>query len=81
MTTPASADKDPVLVRFGSEVREARERAGKRMTELASEVQVSSYHLGSIERGDVRASNALYWRIATALEIDPADVLRDQAAS
>lgn len=76
MTTERS-ERDPALVAFGAAVRDARERAGKRIVELAPELDVSVDHLRSIETGKDRASNALYWRIARALELDPTPVLRE----
>lgn len=79
MTNTASADRDPVLVRFGSEVRAARERAGKRQGEFAAEIEISRQHLTNVETGRRRARAAIYWRIANALDLDPADV--EQVAS
>lgn len=77
----ANTAKDPALVQFGSEMRQRRERAGKRSVDLAAELDISDRHCGRIERGEVRASNAVYWRIAEALDIDPSNVIRDQVAS
>jgi transcriptional regulator with XRE-family HTH domain len=81
MTKAADAAKDATLVHFGSEVRLRRERAGKRRVELADELGISFRHLQRIEIGESRASNAVYWRIADALELDPSAVVREQAAS
>lgn len=81
MTKPANTAKDPALVQFGSEMRQCRERAGKRGVDLAEEIDISNRHLGRIERGEVRASNAVYWRIAQVLNIDPSNVIREQVAS
>lgn len=79
--TDTTTPKDPALIEFGSAARAAREKAGKRLVEFAGEVDVSEYHLRAIETGRDRASNAVYWRIANALELDPTPVLRDQVAS
>jgi transcriptional regulator with XRE-family HTH domain len=69
--------RDPVLTKFGVTVRGARERTGKRLVELATELEISEYHLRAIETGRDRASNAVYWRLANALGVDPAPVLKD----
>lgn len=62
-------------------MRLRRERAGKRVVDLVDEIGISDKHLGRIERGEARASNAVYWRIAKALDIDPSSVIREQVAS
>lgn len=72
MTNATSTDRDPALVRFGSEVRSARERAGKRQGEFAAEINISRQHLTNVEIGRRRARPAIYWRIANALDIAPA---------
>ena len=74
-----TAAKDPELVAFGQTVREARERAGFKAVQFAREVGLSRQHYTNIEAGLTRASNAVYWRIANALELDPKPVLRDVA--
>jgi len=79
MTTPNS-DKDQALVEFGSAARTAREKAGKRLNEFAAEIEISEYHLRSIETGRDRASNIVYWKIADALDLDPTPVLRKAAS-
>jgi transcriptional regulator with XRE-family HTH domain len=79
MTTPDSP-RDPALIEFGSKARTAREKAGKRLVDFATEIEISEYHLRSIETGRDRASNAVYWRIADALELDPNPVLRKAAS-
>lgn len=78
MTNPPSTDRDPALVRFGSEVREARERAGKRQGEFAAEIGISRQHLTNVETGRRRAAPAIYWRIANALGLDAAAVARQE---
>jgi hypothetical protein len=79
--TNASAPGDPALVQFGLEVKAARVRAGKRAGELYPELGISRAHYHAIEAGTVRASDACYWRIANALDLDPAAVVREQVAS
>lgn len=76
MTKPATV-RDPALVEFGQKVREARERAGKRLMEFAAELGVSRHTLQNIESGRAPTSNVVYWRVANALELDPTPVLRD----
>ena len=79
--TKTQAAGDPALAAFGQKVREAREKAGKGVQEFAEGVEISRFHLWAIEAGRERASNAVYWRLANALDIDPTEVLRDQVAS
>ena len=73
--------RDPALVRFGAEVRAARERTGKRQEDFAAEMDVTRKTISNVETGRARASNLLYWRIANALELDASSVVREQAAS
>jgi len=79
--TKTQAAGDPALAAFGQKVREARERAGKGVQEFADEIGISRFHIWAIESGRERASNAVYWRLAKALDIDVTEVLRDQVAS
>jgi len=79
MTTP-DRHRDPALIHFGSAARTAREKAGKRLVEFAAEIDISEYHLRSIETGRDRASNIVYWKIADALDLDPTPVLRKVAS-
>jgi transcriptional regulator with XRE-family HTH domain len=79
MTTPDSP-RDPALIAFGSAARTAREKAGRRLVDFAAEIEISEYHLRSIETGRDRASNIVYWKIADALELDPTPVLRKAAS-
>ena len=68
--------RDPALVAFGRQVRDARIRAGKRSGQFAAEVEVSRHSLQNIEAGRRPVSDVLYWRIANALGLDPTSVLR-----
>lgn len=77
-TTPP---RDPDQVRFGAQVKAARERAGKRQEDFAAEMDVTRRTISNIETGRERASNLLYWKIANALDLDPSAVVREQAAS
>lgn len=81
MTNATATDRDPVLVHFGSEVRAARERAGKRQGEFAAEMEISRQHLTNVETGRRRARPAIYWRIANALDLDPAAVVGEERAA
>jgi transcriptional regulator with XRE-family HTH domain len=80
MTNPP-APRDHALVHFGTEVRAARVRAGKRQGEFASEVDISRKHLANVEFGRPCVSDAIYWRIANALDLDASEVVREQVAS
>lgn len=79
--TNASAPGDPALVQFGLEVKTARVRAGKKAGEFANEVGISRTYYHAIEAGSAHASDEYYWRIANALDLNPAAVVREQVAS
>lgn len=77
-----NSNPDPaVLADFGSAVRAARERAGKRQFEFAAQMGISPSHLSNIEAGRKSASLAIYWRIANSLGIDAEGIVNAQAAS
>lgn len=78
--TKRASTRDPALVAFGQQVREARERTGKRSGEFARELEISRHRLQDIESGRTPASNVMYWKIANALDLDPTPVLRDVAS-
>lgn len=55
-----------------------RIRHAKKLTqeELAERASLSMRYVGAIERGDVSASVTVLGQIAEALEVDPAELLR-----
>lgn len=79
--TNAQEPRDSALVQFGSAVRAARVKAGKRQGEFAGEVGISRKHLANIEFGRDCVSDPIYWRVANALELDASAVVREQVAS
>jgi transcriptional regulator with XRE-family HTH domain len=58
-----------------------RLRHAKQMTqeELADRAELSARYVGAIERADVSASVTVLGRIAEALRVEPADLLRKTA--
>lgn len=79
--TNTAAPRRVARIRFGAEVRAARERAGKRQQDFAEELGVTRRTLSKIETANGSASSYLYWKIADALELDASAVVRERAAS
>lgn len=61
--------KDPILVAFGSAVREIRLSKGISQEELANRCEIDRSYTGSIERGEQNAGLLHLARIASALEV------------
>lgn len=49
--------------------------------ELADRASLSMRYVGAIERGDVSASVTVLGQIAEALEVDPAELLRQSTGT
>ncbi|AMG74234.1 helix-turn-helix domain-containing protein [Sphingopyxis granuli] len=60
-----------------------RIRHAKKLTqeELADRASLSMRYVGAIERGDVSASVTVLGQIAEALEVDPAELLRQSTGT
>lgn len=60
-----------------------RIRHAKKLTqeELADRARLSMRYVGAIERGDVSASVTVLGQIAEALEVDPAELLRQSTGT
>lgn len=60
-----------------------RIRHAKKLTqeELADRARLSMRYVGAIERGDVSASVTVLGQIAEALEVDPAEFLRQSTGT
>lgn len=70
------------LQRFGARVRMERERLGVSQEELADRAGVHRTYIGGVERGERNVGLLNLLRIARALGVPPATLLRDfQAVS
>lgn len=65
------------LQRFGARVRKERERVGLSQEELADRAGVHRTYLGGVERGERNVGLLNLLRIARALGVPPATLLRD----
>lgn len=62
--------------RFGSNVRAARLRAGMSQEQLAFEAEMKRSYVSDLERGTRNPSLKAIGRLATALGVEPAELLR-----
>jgi transcriptional regulator with XRE-family HTH domain len=65
------------LQRFGARVRAERERLGVSQEELADRAEMHRTYLGGVERGERNVGVLNVLRIARALGVAPALLLRD----
>lgn len=65
----------PEAVEFGRRVREYRNELGWSQEALAERVGIHWTYLGSVERGERNVALRNIVRIATALGVDPADLV------
>lgn len=65
------------LQRFGNRVRVERERLGVSQEELADRAGMHRTYLGGVERGERNVGLLNVIRIARALGVEPADLLKD----
>ncbi len=69
--------KKKALQRFGARVRAERERLGVSQEELADRAGMHRTYLGGVERGERNVSLLNLVRIARALRVSPAVLLKD----
>ena len=77
MSTLSRAD---ILKRFGENLREARLRTGVSQEKLAAKAGIDRTYVGGAERGERNVALVNIVRLAEALEIAPADLLRGLGA-
>ena len=65
-----------ILKRFGENLREARQRTGLSQEKLAAKAGIDRTYVGGAERGERNVALVNIVRLAEALEIAPADLLR-----
>lgn len=70
-----------ILQRFGQNLREARQRTGLSQEKLAAKAGIDRTYVGGAERGERNVALVNIVRLAEALEIAPADLLRGLDAS
>ena len=63
----------------GTNVRRARLKAGLTQEQVALEAKIDLTYMGGIERGRRNPSVAVLARIAEALGVEPAELLRREA--
>jgi transcriptional regulator with XRE-family HTH domain len=65
-----------ILRRFGENLREARQRTGLSQEKLAAKAGIDRTYVGGAERGERNVALVNIVRLAEALEIAPADLLK-----
>jgi transcriptional regulator with XRE-family HTH domain len=68
--------KSNLLSRFGTRVREARQKLGISQEELAARCELHRTYIGGIERGERNISLQNLFKIAEALEITASSLLQ-----
>ena len=67
---------DPlILKRVGARLRELRTRVGISQEELAARASLHRTYVGGIERGERNVAVVNLVRLATALEVEPSELL------
>lgn len=75
--TQARADEPPsVVIEFGRRLRAVREATGVSQERLAHICGLDRTYIGVIERGKKNPSLVTIVRIATGLQVDPAELVR-----
>jgi transcriptional regulator with XRE-family HTH domain len=65
-----------ILKRFGETLREHRQRAGLSQEKLAAKAGIDRTYVGGAERGERNVALVNIVRLAEALDIAPAELLR-----
>lgn len=65
-----------ILKRFGENLREARLRTGLSQEKLAAKAGIDRTYVGGAERGERNVALVNIVRLAEALEVAPADLLK-----
>lgn len=68
-------DRSPIAAEFGARVRGRRQELGWSLERLAEASGLHWTYVGSVERGDRNISLLNIVRLASALGIDPADLM------
>ena len=62
-------DEQDMSIMVGGRIREERERAGKRLEDLAADIGISESHLSRIERGQRGLDSLMLRKIAAELKV------------
>lgn len=77
LPVPRRSTADPVAQQFGARVREARKQRSETLEQVAHRItRMDAKYLGEIERGWHAPSIPTAKRIADALEVDLAELVR-----
>lgn len=77
MTDPKGTKEEDRALALGALIRRWRRERQLTLTELAAQVPMSASNLSRLELGSQRPpSDEVIERLATALDVDPADLLR-----
>ena len=66
-----------ILKRFGESLREHRQRAGLSQEKLAAKAGIDRTYVGGAERGERNVALVNIVRLAEALDVPPAELLRE----
>lgn len=66
-----------ILKRFGETLREHRQRAGLSQEKLAAKAGIDRTYVGGAERGERNVALVNIVRLAEALNVPPAELLRE----
>lgn len=68
--------KQQILKRFGKRVRSLREEKGMSQTDLAFSLDTSMSYISRLETGKTEPGITVLLKLASALECDPAELLK-----
>lgn len=69
-------ERDRLQVTFGAALRDLRMAQGLTIEKLAEAAELHTNYVGSVERGERNISLFNIWRLAAALKIPAADLMR-----
>lgn len=72
---PISPDQCPLVAIFASNVRRRRLELGLSQEELAERAGVHRTYVGMLERSEKNVTIYNIWRLASALQLEPSDLL------
>ena len=67
---------EDVCVRLGQRIRDLRRRRGWRQIDLAAHAEISKTHMNELEKGKREVGLRALCRIAAALDLSPAELLK-----
>lgn len=73
---PTPSPISPAAAEFGARVRQRRQELGKTLEQLAADSDVHWSFLGQVERGQRNLTFHNILKVAEALAVDPAELVR-----